>query len=225
MSTPKIKITYFNIEGAAEKARLALTLAKVPFEDERVNFPDWAALKPKTPHGSLPILDLDGEVFTDSAAIMRYCASLDSTKTLMPADPKQQLKIESAIGLCGDIERAWSPALYMGMRPQMFGYPEDFSKTPEGQAKVKEMRQKFVADEMPKWMGFITAMMEKNGGPFLCGDKPTLADCYFLPILRSFCKGHVDHVDVTWIEAFPKMVEYKKKMEAIPELAAKYAAA
>eukprot|EP00529_Nitzschia_sp_RCC80_P039198 CAMPEP_0113493720 /NCGR_PEP_ID=MMETSP0014_2-20120614/28737_1 /TAXON_ID=2857 /ORGANISM="Nitzschia sp." /LENGTH=56 /DNA_ID=CAMNT_0000387591 /DNA_START=118 /DNA_END=285 /DNA_ORIENTATION=+ /assembly_acc=CAM_ASM_000159 len=56
MTTPdnkKIKLTYFDIEGAGEPVRLALVMSGAEFEDDRIKFPDWGALKPKTPYGQL----------------------------------------------------------------------------------------------------------------------------------------------------------------------------
>ena len=57
----KIKLTYFDIEGAAEPVRLALALAGKEYEDDRVKFPDWKDLKPKTPYGQLPVMTIDDD--------------------------------------------------------------------------------------------------------------------------------------------------------------------
>lgn len=40
-SLPELKLTYFNVQGAGEKVRLALALGGIPFEDERVPFSKW----------------------------------------------------------------------------------------------------------------------------------------------------------------------------------------
>jgi len=50
-SYPKIKLTYFDIEGVAEPIRLALVLSGIPFEDHRIKFDEWPAMKPTTPYG------------------------------------------------------------------------------------------------------------------------------------------------------------------------------
>jgi hypothetical protein len=64
----KIKLTYFDIEGAAEPTWLALALAGQEYEDDRVKFlPDWTELNPKTPYSQLPLMTIDdGPVRTQS---------------------------------------------------------------------------------------------------------------------------------------------------------------
>ena len=42
----KLKLIYFNGRGRGEPARLILAQAGVEYEDERIEFEDWAALKP-----------------------------------------------------------------------------------------------------------------------------------------------------------------------------------
>ena len=42
-----VKLTYFNGRGRAEVARLILSIAGEVFEDDRVEFSDWEALKPR----------------------------------------------------------------------------------------------------------------------------------------------------------------------------------
>jgi hypothetical protein len=43
---PSYKITYFNAAGRAEITRLVLVAAGQKFEDKRIEFKDWPALKP-----------------------------------------------------------------------------------------------------------------------------------------------------------------------------------
>jgi len=200
MSSPDIEITYFNIEGAAEKVRLALTLQSIPFKDNRIGRDEWMALKPNTKFGQLPLMSVDGgEAMAQSGAMLRFAGHLGDG-SLYPAE--NLLAIEEAIGLAEDFQRAWMPNLYIGMRPEAYGYPEGFNKTEDGQAKVKEMREKFVATEMPKFMKFFTNQLEANGGEFFAG-KLSIADCMILPALRAFQRGHIDHVPVTCLDEYP----------------------
>ena len=51
MSGSAIRITYFNIQGPAEAARLALAIGGIPFEDVRINREGLNSLKDS---GKLP---------------------------------------------------------------------------------------------------------------------------------------------------------------------------
>ncbi|KPI99798.1 Glutathione S-transferase 2 [Papilio xuthus] len=67
-----VKVTYFDGAGTAEAIRWLLAYGGQEFEDIRVGFADWPALKPKTPHGVMPLLEFDGKVYGQSFAICRY---------------------------------------------------------------------------------------------------------------------------------------------------------
>ncbi|CAK9082781.1 unnamed protein product [Durusdinium trenchii] len=217
--------TYFNIEAAAEKVRLTLVMTGTDFEDKRIEFKDWATLKPTTPHGQLPMMTLtqpDGTEtkFAQSVAMMRWVArKFDSSNTLYPADADAMLEIEELIGLSEDMARAWAPALYMGMgRHTSYGYPEDW---PQKHATVKKLREEFLKDSLPKFMEFFTKKLEKTG-TFFCGDQPTIADLQILAQLRYFTKGVADHVPADCLKPFPAITGWMDRMHAIPQIKAWY---
>src|SRR6516164_5441794 len=59
----RLKLTYFDFHGGrGEPARLALSIAGIPFEDDRVQFTDWERRKVDTPFGALPVLEVDGQI-------------------------------------------------------------------------------------------------------------------------------------------------------------------
>ena len=45
-TTTKIKLTYFNVRGRAEPARLILAQAGVDYQDIRIEREDWPKVKP-----------------------------------------------------------------------------------------------------------------------------------------------------------------------------------
>merc|ERR1712066_497497 len=74
---PKVKLTYFNLRAKGEPARLLLAYGGIKYQDYRVSFEDqteWKAMKPKTPYGSLPLLEWDGVCIAQSMAIARFLA-------------------------------------------------------------------------------------------------------------------------------------------------------
>ena len=154
--------------------------------------------------------------------MLRYAATLDKSGSLYPAS--KMYEIEQAIGVIGDLTRSWTPNLYIGMRPKSFGYPEDFNKTEEGKAKVASMRKEWIENELPTWLGYLSDMIDANGGTYLCGgDRPTIADCMAIPTIRNFTRGHIDHVDVDCVKnCNPKIVAYVERFCALPEIKGRY---
>jgi glutathione S-transferase len=83
------KLTYFNVRGLGEPARLIFALANVPYEDNRYPFEFKKGAPPEKPQfdadaaagkfnhamGQIPILEVDGKLsFGQSKAIERYLA-------------------------------------------------------------------------------------------------------------------------------------------------------
>merc|ERR1711915_141833 len=93
---PNIKLTFFDLRARAEPCRLLLAYAGAKYEDERLpapwdNMAPWAALKPNTPWGQVPLLAWDGEVIAQSMACARFLAReynlAGSTSSWRPTSP------------------------------------------------------------------------------------------------------------------------------------------
>lgn len=219
------KLTYFKFEAAAEKARLAFVCAGVPFEDNRIGFDEFKAIKETLPNKQLPILELEnGEIVAQSMAIARYAAALGDGSLYPVRDVKKCLAIDVLIGLFDDDSRAFTPGLYMGMMPEKFGYPEGYNKTDEGGAKIKELRETYLAQDLPEYMGHLAAAIDKNGGPFLVGSTLTLADLFWLPRIRYLRKGVADHIPADCLNAYPKVLAWEEAVMKVPAIQAWYAA-
>eukprot|EP00931_Biecheleriopsis_adriatica_P068058 TRINITY_DN42093_c0_g1_i1.p1 TRINITY_DN42093_c0_g1~~TRINITY_DN42093_c0_g1_i1.p1 ORF type:complete len:227 (+),score=60.23 TRINITY_DN42093_c0_g1_i1:98-778(+) len=222
----KIKLTYFNIEAAAEKVRLALVMTGTEFEDNRIDFAAWQELKPTTPFGQLPIMEVtleDGttKTFAQSVAMMRWAArKFDKSGTLYPADADASVETEEMLGLSDDLARAWTPCLYMGMgdRHKAFGHPEEW---PEKAATVQKLREGFLANELPKFMAFFSKKLEATGA-FLCGANPTIADLQLLAQLRYFTKGVADYVPANCLEPYTVITAWMARMHEVPQIKAWY---
>jgi|EP00945_MAST-04E_sp_MAST-4E-sp1_P000053 glutathione S-transferase/predicted heme/steroid binding protein len=221
----KPTITYFDFSAApGEKLRLCCVIGDIPFEDNRVKpGPQWSELKPLTPHGTLPIMvKEDDTVVTQSEAILKYLGRR-ATPPLYPLDDiEKQLKIDTVMGILDDLDKAWAPPLYISMKPYKYGYDKLASSTDAGKARIKMLREQFLRDDLKRIVGHLTKELKKSGGPFICGDKPTIADCRLLPTLRNFQRGHVDHVPVTCLDSYTEMSEYIKFMMSLPAVKAWY---
>lgn len=221
MSPASIKLTYFDIEGVAESVRLALVLAGINFEDARIGREEWQTLKPTTPYGQLPLLEVDGQApKAQSSAMLRWIGATYS-KTLYPRE--QLYDIEEAMGVVDDWMRSFLPCFYMGTRPESFGHPPGFAQTEEGKAVVKTIREKWLAEELPKRIGFLESLLDRHDGQWLASSSsPTIADCLAVPVLRSLTRGYIDHVPADCLAAHPRIVDYIRRFCALEGVKGRY---
>ena len=223
-SAPKLRLQYFNIEGPAEKIRLALSIANIPFTDDRVVFDQWQAIKPTTPYGQLPLLhvDDDAKCLAQSDAILLYCGRLANDAGVSLYDASKQTEIDEALGLVDDMLVNWRACLYIGMNPKSLGHAEEIKGTPEHDALIRTMRERWMAEEFPRYVGFFNKRFAKS--KYLVGDEVTIADCALIPQLRRFCSGGIDHVSKDCLEQYPELKAYYDRFHAIPQVAAWYEA-
>ena len=154
-----------------------------------------------------------------SMAMLRYVAS--KSDALYPKD--SLFDIEEALGVVEDMQGSWGPNLYVGMRPENYGYPEDFSKTDQGKELVKKMREAWVKEKLPHHLDILVGLLKKQDKQFLASKSaPTIVDCVAIPLLRSFTKGHIDHVPTSCLESHPDIVDYVKRFCALPAIKERY---
>mmetsp|Transcript_4352 Transcript_4352/g.9689 ORF Transcript_4352/g.9689 Transcript_4352/m.9689 type:complete len:244 (-) Transcript_4352:123-854(-) len=217
-----LKLEYFAIEGVAEQVRIALAVAEVPFDDVRIGFSDWAVKKPTTKYGQLPEMILpDGDVITESMAMLRLAGEADPEGKLYPSDMATRVKVEGVLGLVGDLSRAWRPALYIGMRPEAFGYPTSAEWDKEVKdATIKKVREAFLSNELPRYMGCFTDLLKESGGKFLLGDDLTIADIAAYQQILYFKKGIADYVPKECMDPFKEINDWMERVISIPKIAA-----
>jgi glutathione S-transferase len=106
MSNARPRIIYFDIRGRAEAIRLMLEDLGEPYDDERVRSSDaWAALKPHTPFGALPIYEEGDLKFAQTQAIYRHIAR---TRDLYGRDERERVECDvGAEALNEAIENFW----------------------------------------------------------------------------------------------------------------------
>lgn len=216
-----IKFEYFGIFGVGEKVRLALAINGTKWEDVRLTREQWKERKATARYGQLPMMTLcDGREIYQSDAMLRYAGAMGNG-SLYPADPEYRLKIDEALGLLSDLTRSWRPCLAVGFNPQNFGHPDDLTDESKG-AMLKKMRETWVDSELPKYMGYVKAMLERNGGTFLCGKNLSIADLQAAHQINYFTLGYADHVSKDCLDVFPVIQSYIKAVLDEPRVAAYY---
>ncbi|XP_070540879.1 glutathione S-transferase-like [Ptychodera flava] len=168
-----IKLTYFPLPGRAEAARLCFSHAGVDFEDKRVTFEEWGAMKaamagddgPLFKLDSLPWLEVDGDEISQSMAITRYAASvtgLDGKTSI------EKAKVDMILSAHEDLND--SSGKLIGVSPE---------KKEEVVAEVLETFKKNL-EPLEKMLN------ENNGGKaWIVGDSVTVADLAIFGFLQQ----------------------------------------
>ncbi|XP_046402835.1 glutathione S-transferase-like [Ischnura elegans] len=189
------KMTYFNVRGLGEPIRYLLVYGGIDFEDKRIGFEQWPAMKSTTPYGKLPLMEIDGEQFHQSAAIARYIA--------------KQLKLTGD----DDIESMLCDIVvdtFSDFRSQMTSWFRE-----KDEAIKEKKRGPLINETVPFYMERFEKELEKNNGYFVRG-KLTWADFYVaavVEVMEDMCK-------ISCLDKYPNIKAHKEKIENIPQIKA-----
>lgn len=205
----KMKLTYFDIPALGEPIRLLLELGGFDWEDCRVQFKDWAAMKPRTKWGQMPILEMDGLEMTQTKAIVRFLAPMISIEgiPIYPADPLMAYKCDELIETFEDVRSKLSPTF-----------------------SIKDQAEKEAARAaLFKSDGACTMLLVKinqicncTNGKYLLGDSPTIADLWAFFCLSFLRSGFWDGLPTNYLDRHTKLADVVNKVAAIPQLKAYY---
>ncbi|MGV3622156.1 MAG: glutathione S-transferase [Archangium sp.] len=197
----KPTLTYFDIPTSrGEEIRLALTIAGVEFNDERLTREQWNARKDSSPFGALPMFSQEGKpTLAQSNAILRMIASEHG---LLPTDAWESARHEAV--MCAVEE----------MRAKLG--PTNRISDP---AEKKAAREALANEFFPTW----AAQIEKQiNGPFV-GNEISVADLKIFVAMGPLMAGKIDHVPPSVFAKFPKMAALINAVKAHPKVAAWYA--
>lgn len=194
MTHPQLKLTYFDGPGSAELTRLMFHYGGVPFTDERISFEAFAELKPSLPLGQVPVLEVDGTVFSQSMAIARYAAKIAG---VYPTDPVEALRVDMVSETFADI----GLAIY------------DFQRETD-EAAIAEKTKKFHEEVLPRK---LQALEDMALAGFFLGENVSLADFQLFDVVTN-CLGFLDAAFS--LDAFPKLSAVVANVEALPAIAA-----
>ena len=194
MSRPKL--TYFDAPvSRGEECRLALHLAGVDFEDVRLKREEWAALKPTTPFGGVPVFEMPGKPpLAQSNAILVF---IGRSHGLHPKDDFEAARHEAVMLYVEELRAAVSPTLRISD-------PEE----------KKRAREALAAGFLPEWGARAERQIEK--GPFFAGAKLNVVDLKLHSVVRWFASGTVDHVPKTIFADFPKLTSVYEAVQSHP---------
>jgi glutathione S-transferase len=181
----KPKLTYFDMSGSrGEECRLALHLAGVDFEDNRVKRADWPAVKATTPFGAVPVFEMPGKPpLAQSNAILTL---IGKKYGLHPTE---------------DFEAARHLALMEHVED--LRHKVGFTLTIKDPDQKRAAREELAAGYIPTW-GAATER-QIGDGPYTAGARLQVVDLKLYIVVRWFASGTLDHIPATVFESFPKL--------------------
>jgi len=195
-----IKLTYFDSPvSRGEEARLALWLSGVEFEDHRLKRADWPALKPNTPFGGLPVLEVDGKELAQSVAVLGY---IGRRWGLHPADLWEAAEHDAMLVAGEELRTLVSPTFTMS------------------DEEKKVARLALAEGPIPRLASFIERRIT---GPFIAGEKLHVADIKLYQVAKWLRSGTLDHLPRNVLDPFPKIIGVQDAVAADPRVTAWYA--
>ncbi len=196
---------YFR-SGTTYRVRLALNWKGVPYEVAPVNLLEGAQSSPdylaKNPQGLVPALEVDGELLTQSPAILEWIEETYPQRPLLPSDRVERTKV-----------RAFASVIGCDIHPL------------QNLRVMKKVRADYGDDQDGAWawarhwmeVGFAaleTLAAKANGqNGFIFGEGPSLAEIYLLPQMVNARRFGVD------VSAYRHLVAADEAARALPEFA------
>jgi glutathione S-transferase len=202
-----VRLLHYGFGFRGGLSRVALLAAGIPFEDVRMSYDDVEAAKRAEPEQfpmqSVPVLEVDGHLYSQSYNIAQIIARLGG---LYPSsqDPWQVADTDEVLFTAAEMMSEFLPTL---------GQEEE---------KQKRMRQEWLAKAVPvasKRLNDLLGRYNPDGrdGPFMFGRQVTLADIAVYSHFHWFTLGTLDHVPTDLHAIFPRV---KECFEAVGELPA-----
>ncbi|XP_053979678.1 glutathione S-transferase-like [Hylaeus volcanicus] len=194
----RYKLVYFNVMGLGEPIRFILCYGGVPFEDVRVerDINEWLKIKPTTPFGQLPLLEIDGKVYAQTLPICRYLAKQFN---LLGKTDLDNLQIDAIANALHDFRKSVVSNYYREQDPAL---------------KAKKKVEVF-ENTVPFYLNKLEELTKNNGG-YLHGGQLSYADLFFVAITDSLSTAY--EADIT--KDKPHLKALKEKVLAIPSIKA-----
>jgi len=201
---PELKLSYFDFSGGrGEPARLALMLGRIPFEDDRIPMKTWTSVRDQTPFRALPVLEVDGELITQSNAITRYVGKLAG---LYPDDPLEALRCDEVMDAVEDIVTQAVHTFRI-----------------EDEAAKREARQKLAEGPISLFLARLDEMLVERGGEYFADNRLTIADLRVFVWFRNLRSGTLDHIPADLGDRVaPHLSAQHEKIRALPDIAEYY---
>lgn len=182
---------YYSPGSIAVSVAIALHEADLPFEPMPVNFKDADQTKPAylaiNPKGRVPTLETEGQLLTETGAILEYIAAIAPQANLLPSDPLAAAHIRSVMYYVAS-------TLHVNHAHKMRG--TRWADQPDSHADMTA--------KVPQTMTQSAAYMEQHclRGDYVSGDTLSMADPYLFVGCNWLAGDGVNLDDYPRISAF-----------------------
>mmetsp|Transcript_56893 Transcript_56893/g.133018 ORF Transcript_56893/g.133018 Transcript_56893/m.133018 type:complete len:245 (+) Transcript_56893:43-777(+) len=202
-------LTYLDAKLLAEPIRLALFVGNVDFEDRRVSHQEVQELNSqgKLPFGQVPVLEVNGEVFAQTEALLRWAGK---QAQLYPEESRLQMRCDAVEEALIDMKKILGPAWYNAVLGRNPVTKEPLVTLPDNmREEVMESLNKIV---LPARFAQLEKFLASSGGPYFCGDRMTICDLS----VYVYASGILDGTYAAGIE--PSVMEKCPGLRALVEL-------
>lgn len=191
---PTYKLYYFNSRGNAEAIRLIFAQAGVKYEDVRLSSEQWVEFKPKTPYGTMPVLDIDGKILSGSGPISRYLAKQYG---LAGEDDIARLVLEGAEDAINDLKAKIGSVV--------FEKDED-----KKAAQKKDFDEKL----LPRILGGLENLAASNPDGWFYGSKVSYVEFWFIQVVE-----YLQMLNPTVLDKYPALKKLNESTRNLPNIA------
>jgi glutathione S-transferase len=198
-----VKVTYWDFAGGrGEEVRLALAIAGIEFEDNRINRETFTALKRDLPFAMVPVIEIEGHgMLGQTNAILRLVGRLHG---LFPEEPFEAARHDVLMDAVEDLR--WRITRTM---------------TIQDGAEKKAAREQLSRDFVPDWGLWVERLI--GDGPFVNGATPGVADIKIHMVNNWLSDGRIDDMPRDLLDAYPKLKAVASGVGAHPAVVAWYA--
>mgnify|MGYP001049660934 FL=1 len=166
MAEEDITLHYFDVHAKGEAIRMMFHYIGVAFNDHKIDFDEWPAVKASglCEFKQLPCLEIEGQKLVQSNSILRYlCRKYD----LYSTDPFKAYLIESVCDLKEDLYKS------------LYKYFAD---------KDFEGMDNWVSETLPQKLELLENRLKQNkdGKGWFVGEKVTMADVQVFQFLYDY---------------------------------------
>ncbi len=199
MAYPNYKLIYFDTQGRAEIIRFIFAQAGVPYEDKRLTQEEWQQLKPSTPYGTVPVLEVDGKQLSGTTPIVRFLAERYG---LAGSNDFENADIAGIGDVVGDLAQHAIRIFFE-----------------QDEARKCELKKEFIETHVPRYLGALQKRASGNNCYYgwIWGPKVTYADLSIYLMLEQVLISTTLVPDV--LDRYPALKKLHDSVEALPNIA------